>query len=77
MKLVKNISFILIVLAAVGCAKPDEESPTDVVPKSITDEPFRFDYNDERQILTPEEQPAPVFINDDEDDESGPTDQRK
>jgi hypothetical protein len=77
MKLLKNILFFGITLAAIGCAKPDNESPGDVVPKSITDEPFRFNPSEGLDVMDEEDIPAPIFINDDEDDETGPSNQSK
>jgi len=57
-----------------SCTKPEDDSPQNIVPSSITDEPFReFDDSRENTLPSEDENPTPVFINDDGDDESGPS----
>jgi len=72
MKIFKYIGFFFCLTLVFSCTKPDDESPSGVVPSSVTDEPFR----EFEQHILPEENngtaPEPSFINDDGDDESGP-----
>jgi hypothetical protein len=57
-----------------SCTKPEDDSPSAIVPSSVIDEPFRdFDLRNEDVLRLEGENPAPVFINDDGDDESGPS----
>jgi len=74
----KHIYFIFLLLAVVSCTAPEDDSPSSVVPQSITDEEFRFEYDIEEDFIRSEEEnPIPSMINDDEDDESGPTNDRR
>lgn len=78
MRIFKYIAFFFCLTLVFSCTKPEDDSPQNIVPSSITDEPFRDFVNGEQNILNDEGEvsPAPVFINDDGDDESGPSDGR-
>lgn len=72
MRQIKYIALFFCLTLVFSCTKPDDDSPSSVVPSSVTDEAFRdFDQN----VLPSQDDeaiPEPSFINDDGDDESGP-----
>ncbi len=77
MKIFKYIAFFFCLTLVFSCTKPEDDSPQNIVPSSITDAPFRDFDNGVEGILPDEgEEPTPLFINDDGDDESGPSDGR-
>jgi hypothetical protein len=73
MRIIRNIAFIFCLVAVFSCTKPEDDSPQNIVPASVTDEPFRDFASPE--ILAPidDVDRNPIFINDDGDDESGPS----
>lgn len=74
MRIPRYIAFFFCLTLVYSCTKPDDDSPSSVVPSSITDESFRdFDYSDQ-ELIREDDSVVPVFINDDGDDESGPSD---
>jgi len=74
MRIIRYISFFFCLTLVFSCTKLEDDSPSTIVPSSITDEPFRdFDVRNEGIFPLEDENPAPVFINDDGDDESGPS----
>ncbi|MCH2214228.1 MAG: hypothetical protein MK086_03560 [Flavobacteriales bacterium] len=75
MRASKYIFLPALILLAVSCTKPEEESPDDAAPKNVTDEDFRIINYDQESLDNLEEERddiSPALINDDEDDETGP-----
>ncbi|MGB6035772.1 MAG: hypothetical protein WBG42_05860 [Cryomorphaceae bacterium] len=72
MQIIKYIAFFFCLILVFSCTKPDDDSPSGVVPSSVTDEPFRGFEHDILPGEDNERAPEPSFINDDGDDESGP-----
>ncbi|MCZ4410395.1 hypothetical protein O3Q51_16385 [Cryomorphaceae bacterium 1068] len=77
MRFFKYITLFFCLTLVFSCTKPEDESPQSIVPSSVTDAPFRDFENGAQDILSEEdEEPTPLLINDDGDDESGPSDGR-
>lgn len=72
MRIFKYIAFFFCLTLVFSCTKPDDDSPSSVVPASVSDEPFRGYEQNIRLNEDEEPSPDPSFINDDGDDESGP-----
>lgn len=73
MRIIRYITFFFCLTLVFSCTKPEDDSPSTILPSSVTDEPYRdFDLRNEDVLRIEDQNPAPVFINDDGDDESGP-----
>lgn len=74
MRTFKYIALFFCLALVFSCTKPADDSPYDVVPPSVTDDAF-LDFDPALNSLTSDENdhPTPVYINDDGDDESGPS----
>jgi hypothetical protein len=74
MRIIRHIAFFFCLTLVFSCTKPEDDSPSNIVPSFFTDESFRdFDRINEDVLRLEDENPTPVFINDDGDDESGPS----
>ena len=74
MKLIKNISLFFCLFLVFSCTKSEDDSPKSLVPASVNEEPFLLESEKTEGIYQESESQEPVFINDDGDDESGPSD---
>lgn len=74
MRIIRYIAFFFCLTLVFSCTKPEDDSPQNQVPSSVTEEPFRdFSIDSENDLQESNDDPNPVFINDDGDDESGPS----
>ena len=74
MRIIRYIAFLFCLTLVFSCTKPEDDSPQNRVPSSVTEEPFPdFSIDSENDLQENNQGPKPVFINDDGDDESGPS----
>jgi len=74
MRIFKYISIFFCLVLVFSCTKPEDDTPHNQVPPTVTDKAFRdFEPEQGKPDRPTANGPAPVFINDDGDDESGPS----